>query len=192
VQDFFRLYPAMRKWSKHMVYVRGEVEDSFLGTTFLVVAKQAPTGFSGISAPPGFEQIGGLKSSGASSEWIQSTAMSASTAFEGPEGNAVNDAGKNKKRKSKTLCGVHFGGYAPINQAYGGSSSLHSSKSRVLASILAQQGSGRASLFQIPSFLLVSIRIRDDLLRRVLTRFQEQVSSVLAPYSINRSWTSLL
>ena len=172
-------------------YVRGEVDDSFLDTMLLFVAKRAPTRFSGMSAPFGSQQIGGLQFSGANSAWGQSTAMAASAAFAGSDGNPVHGSGLNRKRKSQTQGSMHVGGYIPVNQAYPGSS-LHSSKSResyrskILASILARQGGGRASLFQVPSFLLASIRIRDDVLRRVLS--QSQAPNPHPPYSINRSW----
>lgn len=185
-------------------YIRGETDDSFLDTMLLFVANQTPPGFAGISTASA-SQLGGLNFPGSKPAWQTATSSvlpppPVAAALVGPDGNVMNGAGGGKKVKRKqSQSGMSIGAFALVNptdlsgrsmNAYAGTSPQHSSKgresyrSKVLASILARQGGGRASLFQVPSFLLASIRIRDDVLRRVLSHSQQ--SSL---YPDRRYWT---
>jgi hypothetical protein len=188
-------------------YIHGEMDDSFLDTMLLFVASQVPSTFAGISAPASASQLGGLSFPGTASAWTQTATVSVvpppavAAALVGPDGNVGNGTGSGKKAKRKlSQSGMSIGAFALVNptdmtcrsmNAHAGTSPQHSSKNREsyrskrLASILARQGGGgRASLIQVPSFLLASIRVRDDVLRRVLGHPQRS-----SPYPDRRYWT---
>jgi hypothetical protein len=183
----------------------------------LFVAKRAPSGYTGImSASSAASQLGSVSFPGAASQWAQSRSQSAIPASAvtaahanglGPEGKVINGAGAaGKKGKSQSQSAMPIGAFAGVNSAdlssrsmnpYIGSSSLHLAKgresyrSKILASILGRQGGGRATLFQVPSFLLASICIRNDALRRLLSQLVQGTPPVgqLGLYHPHPSWT---
>lgn len=183
-------------------FVRGETDDSFLETMLLFVAKRPPSGISGMPTSSA-ASLGGMSFPGVNSAWSQSLTIpgpSPAAALAGPDTTGV---GKKGKRKSQSQTGMPVGAFARVNPTdlssrsinpYAGASALHSSKgresyrSKILASILARQGGGRASLFQVPSFLLASMRIRDDVLRRVLRQSQGPSLGRHASNPVGRSW----
>jgi len=183
----------------------GENDDSFLDTMLLFVAKGAASGFPGMSASSSVSQPGGLSLPGAISAWSRPPSHSALPAPAVATALADNGAGAGKKgkRKHQSHSSMPIGAFARVNPTdmtgrsmnpYSGASS-HSSKgresyrSKILASILARQGGGRASLFQVPSFLLSSIRIRDDVLRRVLRHSRGPAPGGQPLHPMRQSWT---
>jgi hypothetical protein len=184
----------------------GKTVDSFLDTMLLFVTKRArmttPSGYMGVPAT----SAAPMSFSGASTAWansktpsvLPSVAMAA-----GYTNGAIVDGMKTSKRKSPS--GMPIGAFARVNltdfagrsmNPYLGSSALQSAngkethRSKILLSILARQGGDRSTLFQVPSFLLASIRIRDDVLRRVLSASEGTKPGFQSTYSVRRSWTS--
>jgi hypothetical protein len=116
---------------------------------------------------------------------------------------AATDGMKKSKKKSQSaisMCAfsrVNLTDYAGRSMnPYLGSSALQSATgketytSKILSSILARQGGNRSTLFQVPSFLLASIRIRDGVLRRVLSSSAGALPELPSTFSVRRSWTS--
>lgn len=187
----------------------GKIDDGFLGTMLLFVTKSArlptPSGNIGMSASSA-ASIGGVSVSGKLTAWANSKTPSLlpSAAIAAGYANGAKLDGM-KKGKKKSQHTMPMGAFARVNPTdyasrsinpYPGQSASQSAngkdtcKSKILSSILARQGGGRSTLFQVPSFLLASIRIRDDILRRVLRASEETIPVFQTPYSESRSWTS--
>ena len=196
-------------------YSTSSTDDCFLDTMLLFVTKRAhapaPASYAGYPVKAHVLPTGGLSFSSAPAAWAHMQTPSGLPASVpitagftgGPSADGKANDGTATLKKSKKKNQSSEGAFARINPTdfagraanpYLGSSALQSAKgketyrSKILASILARQGGGRASLFQVPSFLLASIRIRDTVLHRVLGTSMEAIPGFQAGYGVRRSW----